>query len=157
MKQVAHGIDKIDRWLLSLHGFSQSGSLDRNVEPVFISRYAHCFEALCEDTGVAVLTPWRNVRAAGDRIPGSLGPLDLGIRAHAVTRERCSYFVRSVSEETAVSNEPRLALVGPSRRRTPFRSSWQGQFVCREAWAIEDIGQEALQLRVRRYRVLDRP
>lgn len=132
--------------------------MDCNVEPIFISRHAHCFQAFRKNSGIAVLAPWRNVGAASDGVPRLLGPLDLGIRAHVATRERyVPNLFTTCAPEGAVSNEPRLALVGPSRRRTPLRSSWQGQFGCGEARAIENIGQEALQLWVRGYRVLDRP
>jgi len=76
VEEVAHAVDKNPprlcppkrkRELVRMEGYGKS---------ISVARVAHRLKPSCQALGIAVFAPWADLRAPGDRVPGSIRPLD---------------------------------------------------------------------------------
>ncbi len=82
VEQVAHRVDENH---LGLRPPQRLGKLlgdELEVEPLLVRMPRHAPEPLGERLGVTMRTPGTDLRAAPDRVPGGVGPFDLGVQAH---------------------------------------------------------------------------
>ena len=78
VKQVAHGVDEDHAGLLPRERLGQPLGAQGQVEAVFEGMAGRVSEALGQKLGVAVVAATGDLGAAGNGIPGPVGPFDLG-------------------------------------------------------------------------------
>src|SRR5690348_5508813 len=86
LKQVAHRVDEDQLRHPPGEWFRQLFWHEAQIEALFVRMPFHTAEALGEGFGIAVLTSRADLRAAANGIPGSVGPLDLGVTGHCSSR-----------------------------------------------------------------------
>ena len=98
VEQVAHRVHEHDlrcsppQWLLQctrMDGDTEAGPGRPRVAVVLVLFGAHRFESFCQRERVAVVTARSDAVAAGDRVPGDLGPLDRATGRHSPTFHIC--------------------------------------------------------------------
>jgi len=82
MEQIAHRVDEDNLRLFPFERRFEGLSLNGELETVLVVGLAHGFEARCHALGIAVLASRADLCAAGDGIPGGLGPFDGGFSGH---------------------------------------------------------------------------
>jgi len=75
-KGVAHGVDEDGAGFFPAAGDVEGLRLEGEAEVVAVVRLAHGVESFGESFGVAVLAAGADFGAAGDGVPGGLGPFD---------------------------------------------------------------------------------
>jgi hypothetical protein len=81
VEQVAHRADEDGLGLLPPQRQVEEFGVNGQLEPIGVSLLAHALQPPSHALGVAVLAPRADFVAAGDGVPGRLGPLD-GRLAH---------------------------------------------------------------------------
>ena len=82
VKQIGHGVDEDEARFLPPQWFIERGFVSGEGEPVTVFLDSHALEPSRHSLGVAVLASGADLRAAGHRVPGHLGPFDAGNRRH---------------------------------------------------------------------------
>src|SRR5439155_25649216 len=85
-KEVAHAVDEDAFGPAPAERKRQLVGLQRDGEAVCIARTAHRLQPQGQTFGIAVLAARANLRAAGDRVPRGVRPLDPGLIAHRSVR-----------------------------------------------------------------------
>jgi hypothetical protein len=82
MEEIAHGIDEDLPRGLPAERLPELFRDKADVEPLFKGVSWNATKALRESLGIAILAARADLRAATHRIPGRVGPFDLGLFAH---------------------------------------------------------------------------
>ena len=76
MEEVAHGVDEDGAGFFPAEGDIKGVVVEGGAKAVTVVGLAHGVEASGESLGVAVLAAGADFGAAGDGVPGGLGPFD---------------------------------------------------------------------------------
>jgi hypothetical protein len=79
LEEIAHRIHKHELWRAPEEGFGQFLRDQTQVEPLLVGMPLHAAKPLRECLGVAMLAAGADFRAAADRVPGRVGPFNVGI------------------------------------------------------------------------------
>src|SRR5580704_2818231 len=83
MEQVAHGVDEDHSRAPPGQWFHQLAGNEPWIKTTLISMANNSTESLGEPLGITELAPWADFCTAADRVPGCIGPFDLGLITHA--------------------------------------------------------------------------
>src|SRR6266404_342009 len=84
LKKIAHRVHENQLGRLPPQRNLQRMFMECQCKAIAVVLLAHCFQTKRKPLGVAALTAWANLRAAGQRIPCCLGPFDTRIFSHFV-------------------------------------------------------------------------
>ena len=82
VEEVAHRVDKNLLWRRPPDGVAQFFGYQSQVEAELKGMPLYATESFGERLGITMLTSGADFRAAPDRVPSGVRPLDFGIKAH---------------------------------------------------------------------------
>jgi hypothetical protein len=83
MEEVAHAVHENPSWLLPSQRQVKLIGMERYVETMHVAAIAHGLKALREPLRITEFTARRDLRAARDRIPRRIGPLNSAVVTHS--------------------------------------------------------------------------
>ena len=87
MEEIAHRVDEDGARLFPSQGKVQTLGPKLEVEPLLKRMTRHAAKPFCKRLGIAVLAARTYLRAAGDWVPGGVGPFDWGVLRHLLSNK----------------------------------------------------------------------
>jgi hypothetical protein len=87
VKELAHGIDKGEPRLRPCKRLNEPLGAQGEIEAAFERMAGHAAEAFRKPLDISVISTRANLRAAGDRVPCGIGPLDGALLGHADSKK----------------------------------------------------------------------
>lgn len=99
MEEVAHTVDENAFRVTPSKRMIEHARLQRDFETVPVIPLTHSLQSMGEPLRIAELAAWTDFRAAGNRIPSRICPLDVGVFSHNLESLLSSMFFKDLLDD----------------------------------------------------------